>query len=106
MINEASLQKEAVQFEKENISNVLETYFEKGYRDYLDGIRRVKLYMQLLTFANQALDILVADYTSAGKDFEEVLRMEKKVLKYELELEKARADQNTAVAYINYLMGR
>lgn len=106
MINEASLQKEAVQFEKENTSNVLETYFEKGYRDYLDGVRRVKLYIQLLTFANQALNILVADYTSAGKDFEEVLRMEKKVLKYELELEKARADQNTAVAYINYLMGR
>ncbi|MCH7657863.1 MAG: TolC family protein [Bacteroidetes bacterium] len=106
MINEASLQKEAVQFEKENTSNVLETYFEKGYRDYLDGIRRVKLYLQLLTFANQALDILITDYTSAGKDFEEVLRMEKKVLKYELELEKARADQNTAVAYINYLMGK
>lgn len=106
MINEASLQKEAVQFEKENTSNVLETYFEKGYRDYLDGVRRVKLYIQLLTFANQALNILVADYTSAGKDFEEVLRMEKKVLKYELELEKARADQNTAVAYINYLMGK
>ncbi|MFV1951993.1 MAG: TolC family protein [Nitrospinota bacterium] len=106
MIKEASLQKEAVRFEKEDTSNQLETYFEKAYRDYLDGKRRVKLYTHLFDLANQALDILVTDYTSAGKDFEEVLRMDKKVLKYELELEKARADQNTAVAYINYLMGR
>ncbi|MFH1320478.1 MAG: TolC family protein [Bacteroidota bacterium] len=106
MIKEASLQKEAVQFEKENTSNQLETWFEKGYRDYLDGKRRVELYHQLLGLANQALDILVVDYTVAEKDFEEVLRMQKKVLKYRLELEKARTDQNTAVAYINYLMGR
>jgi len=60
----------------------------------------------LLILANQAVDILVAGYTTAEKDFEEVLRMEKKVLKYALELEKARADQNTAVAYLDYLMGK
>jgi len=32
--------------------------------------------------------------------------MDRKLLKYELELEKARADQNTTVAYINFLMGK
>ena len=106
MIKEASLHKKAVQFEKENTSNQLETWLEKGYRDYLDGKRRVRLYSQLLILANQAVDILVTSYTAAEKDFEEVLRMEKKALKYALELEKARADQNTAVAYLNYLMGK
>ena len=66
----------------------------------------MNLYKHLLMLSVQARDILLADYTSAGIDFEEILRMERKILKYALELEKARADQNTAVAYINYLMGK
>ena len=106
MVKESELRKEAVQFEKENTTNQFQTDFEKTYRDYRDAKRRMKLYRQLLMPSVQARDILIADYTSAGKDFEEILRMERKILKYALELEKARADQNTAVAYINYLMGK
>ncbi|GAG99528.1 unnamed protein product [marine sediment metagenome] len=33
------------------------------------------------------------DYTTGNKNFEEVLRMERKILKFNLELEKARADK-------------
>jgi hypothetical protein len=32
--------------------------------------------------------------------------MERKVLKYSLELDKARADKNAATAFVNYLMGK
>jgi len=32
--------------------------------------------------------------------------MDRQLLRYELELEKARADQNTFVAFINYLTGK
>jgi hypothetical protein len=32
--------------------------------------------------------------------------MERKVLKYALELDKAKADKNAAVAFINYLTGK
>ena len=64
------------------------------------------LYHRLIAYATQSLDILVAQYTAAGVDFEEVLRMERQLLRYELELEKARADQNTYVAYINYITGK
>jgi hypothetical protein len=32
--------------------------------------------------------------------------MERRLLKYALELEKARADKNAAAAFINYLMGK
>ena len=40
------------------------------------------------------------------KNFEEILRMERKVLKFNLELEKARADKQAAISFINYLMGK
>jgi outer membrane protein TolC len=106
MISEKEYLKTSVAEQKEDKLNSLNTSLEKGWRDYLDAQRRVTLNMYLIELADQSLDILLAEFTSAGKDFEEVLRMDRQLLNYELELEKARADQNTAVAYILYLTGR
>ncbi len=106
MVNEKEYLKMSVVQQKENRVNRLNTELEKGWRDYLDARRRVALYAYLIRLADQSLNILLAEFTSAGKDFEEVLRMDRQLLMYELELEKARADQNTAVAYITYLTGK
>ena len=106
MVKEKELLRTSVIYKKEDKTNELETSLEKGWRDYSDAARRVGLYQRLMRYANQSLDILIAQYTTAGSDFEEVLRMERQLLRYELELEKARADQNTFVAYINYLTGK
>ncbi len=106
MVKEAKLQMEAATFQKNNKVNHLSTLFEKGYKNYQDADRRVDLYWTQLELAGKALDILIAYYTTDGKNFEEVLRMERKVLKYQLELDKARADKNAATAFINYLMGK
>lgn len=106
LIKEKEIAKQSVSLKKENLSNKLKTNLANGFRDYDDAVRRVALYTQLEKYAQQALDILMAEYTSAETNFEEVIRMDRKLLKYELELEKARADQNTTVAYINFLMGK
>ncbi len=106
MVNEKEYLKTSVEQQKENRVNRLNTELEKTWRDYQDARRRVTLYAYLIRLADQSLDILLAEFTSAGKDFEEVLRMDRQLLIYELELEKARADQNTAVAYITYLTGK
>jgi outer membrane protein TolC len=106
MISERQFLKTSVSDQKENRINQLAVQLDKTWRDYLDAERRVGLYLNLTRLANQVLNILVTQYTSAGSDFEELLRMERQLLRYELELEKARADQNTAVAYIYYLTGK
>jgi outer membrane protein, heavy metal efflux system len=106
MITEKEYLKTSVAEQKADKLNRLNTSLEKGWRDYLDAQRRVTLNKYLIELADQSLDILLAEFTSAGKDFEEVLRMDRQLLNYELELEKARADQNTAVAFILYLTGR
>ncbi len=106
MVNEKELLKTSVVQQKEDKLNRLNTELEKGYRDYLDSQRRVALYAYLTRLANQSLDILLVEFTTMGKDFEEVLRMDRQKLTYELEIEKARADQNTAVAFITYLTGK
>ncbi len=105
MVQEATFQIQAAGYEKEDRVNQLNTLFELGYRDYKDGVRRIDLYKRQLNLAAKALDILLAEYSTDGQNFEEVLRMERKVLKYELELDKARADHNAAIAFIDYLLG-
>ena len=106
LIKEKEIAKQSVNLKKDNLTNELKTKLANGFRDYDDAVRRVELYIELSQYARQALDVLMAEYTSTEINFEEVIRMDRKLLKYELELEKARADQNTTVAYINYLMGK
>jgi outer membrane protein, heavy metal efflux system len=106
MFNEATLNVEATQFKKVDKQNQLTSLFEKGFKDYKDGERRIVLFQKQLKLADKSLAILLTAYSSDGKNFEEVLRMERKVLKYTLELDKARADKNAAAAFINYLTGK
>ena len=106
MFNEATLYAEANEFKKVDKQNQLTSLFEKGFKDYKDGNRRILLFAKQLILADKSLSILLAAYSSDGENFEEVLRMERKVLKYTLELDKARADKNAAAAFINYLTGK
>lgn len=106
MVKEASLNMEAAQFERKEKENQLSSLFEAAFRDYSDADRRLTLYRSQLKLAKKSLNILITDYSNDGKSFEEVLRMERKVLKYALELDKARTDKNSATAFIEYLTGK
>jgi len=106
MVQEAVYQQQAVSDRKEAQTNVLETLSEKAFKEYRDANRRLQLFQRQTALANQAMQLLQSEYSTNNKDFEEVLRMEKKLLKYALELEKARVDNNASVAFITYLMGK
>jgi len=105
MVAEASQKLTASAFEKSERINQLRTLFERGYKEYRDGRRRIDLYVQQCTIANEALDLLLATYATDGSNFEEVLRMERRVLGYGLALDRARSERNAAVAFIEYLQG-
>jgi len=105
MINEAVYLQLAKDEEKLNKENILESVFENVYKDYRDANRRLSLFRKQTVLAQKSITILEVEYANDGRNFEEVLRMERKVLKYELELEKARTDKQAAIAIINYLMG-
>ena len=106
MAKEASLNIEAARYEQAEKVNQLSSLFEATYRDYSDADRRIHLYRAQLKRAQKSLNILMTQYSNEGENFEEVLRMEQKVLKYALELDKARADKNAATAFIEYLTGK
>lgn len=106
MIQEVVYLETAKEYEKVDKLNMLETLFENGWKNYMDADRRIALYKSQLMLARKSVNILEVDYATGNKNFEEILRMERKVLKFNLELEKARADKQAAISFINYLMGK
>jgi len=105
-VREAVFMQEAKQNQQIEKINVLETIYEKANTDYKDSKRRIDLHDQQLKLAGKALKILETEYATDGKNFEEILRMERQVLLHNLELEKSRSDLNASVAFITYLMGK
>jgi cobalt-zinc-cadmium efflux system outer membrane protein len=105
MQKKAVLQQEAAGFRKENLENELLTELEQLYRDYLDAQRKVALYKRLTTIAGQSLNLLQTELATGQNDLFELIRMERQLLNYRLELERARTEKNNNVYRINYLMG-
>lgn len=106
MASEVMYQQESLEFEKEEKQNLLETMLENGWNDLRDAKRRITLFQSQLQLADKSLELLETDYANGKQSFEEILRMERKRLMYSLELEKARTDKHTAVAFLMYLTGK
>ncbi|MEN8121845.1 MAG: TolC family protein [Bacteroidota bacterium] len=106
MIKEAAILQEIARDKKIDKTNILESIFENVYKNYRDAERRGELYKRQTELANRAMRMLQTHYTASHINFEEILRMENRLLKYKLELEKAHTDKNTAKAFIFYLMGK
>jgi outer membrane protein TolC len=105
MIKEAAYMETAKDLEKQDKLNMLETLVEKSWNELQDAGRRIMLYHKQLDLAERSINLLEVEYATADKNFEEVLRMERKQLFYALELERARADKQAAVSFMDYLMG-
>ena len=106
MVNEVAYLQQAKEAEERDRLNLLETILEKSWKEYKDSHRRISLYQTQQTLADQSLKLLETEYLTGNQNFEEILRMERKLLTYGLELEKARSDKQAAISFINYLMGK
>ena len=105
-VRETDFMRQAVVEQKQDIRNQLMVNYEDAVKDYKDAERRVKLYQEQTSLANQVLNILIAQYTTEGSNFEEVLRMQQQLLDYRLKNLDALIDGNIAVAMMERLMGR
>jgi len=105
LIKEAQYRQEAEISRKEDKKNSLSSVYENTYKDFSDGGRRIALNITQSKIAKKVLDILIVSYSTNAKDFEEVLRIERQLLKYELEHQKALTDKNAAAAFMDYLIG-
>jgi len=106
MVNEAVYLQEAKVQERTNQQNLLETVLERTWKEYQDADRRIGLYHSQLELAEKSLALLETEYLTGHQNFEEILRMERKLLGYGLELEKSRSDKQASISFIHYLMGQ
>ncbi|MDA3854080.1 MAG: TolC family protein, partial [Bacteroidales bacterium] len=104
-VQEVMYLQEAKAYEKTDRENTLTAVFEEAWKDYQDALRRTVVYQEQEVLAAKSLSILESEYATNTSDFEELLRMERQLLKYALEMQKASTDKEAAVAFIHYLQG-
>ncbi len=106
MVRETVYRQEATGHQRSSRQNNLETLLEKGLKEYRDAKRRIALFERQTERARQVIRLMESQYATAGNEFDELLRLERDLLRYAIEQEKARADQWAAVAFIDYLTGK
>ncbi len=107
MREQAQLELQSADARSEAAANRLRIELQQALRDFEDAGRRLTLYGEIqIERTLQTLDILTEQYAVGSADFEELLRMQRKLLDYELARVVALADQRTALARIDYLFGR
>ena len=97
---------EAINHQIENEKGSLTAHLEKYEEKLKEAKRNFSLYTELTDLSERARTLLETEFSTSGGDFEELISMERKLLAYKLELEKARVEQNKAIYHITYLLGR
>lgn len=103
MKKEKELQLKAVQSTQQNKINMLSTQYKKAEEQYVDAMRKVELYREQTAETERIYSLLKTSYSADGQNFYELLRTRLMVLKFELKLEQAKANQNIAVSQLEYL---
>lgn len=103
-VNEQIINQQKIEYQVENLKNNFITDLENIKKGMNDADRNIELYTSQIQMASQALDILTVNYSSAGKDFEEILRMQQQILGYKIAFEHALKDQYILKSKIEYLL--
>ncbi len=104
MQKEAQLMQEAGKQQAIGLKNNLQVQYRSFVQNLDDAERRVILYNQQEELARKTTDLLLAGFATTGTDYEEVLRMQYKVLDYGFKRIEAITDYNTSVAMAEKLM--
>lgn len=103
MVKEAELKQKAVQQRRENSVNQLSTQWATAIRDLDDATRQTTLYQEQTELARQTMNLLMTSYSSEGREFEEVLRVQQQLLDFQLKLVSAIVNQHSTVAMLEML---
>jgi outer membrane protein TolC len=103
MKRETKMRLEAVRNEQKNRLNNLSSQYENAEEQYLDAVRKVDLYKEQVEETERIYNLLKTSFSADGENFFELLRTRLMVQKFELKLEKAKANQNIAVSTLKYL---
>jgi outer membrane protein TolC len=103
---EAQLMQEAYALQREDVSNRLTSSYEMIWFEIQKKLELVQLYEDQIQESEQSLSLLFSAYSNSGKDFEEVLRMQQQILKYQKMKVTALSEYNIAIAEIDYITAK
>jgi outer membrane protein TolC len=105
-VKEARLMQESYAYQKQDAANSLISEYEIAWFDIQQQQKLLSLYEQQIQSSQQSLNLLFASYGNSGKEFEEVLRMQQQLLKYQKLQATALTQYQIGVAKINYLTSK
>lgn len=103
---EAQLMQESYALQKEDAVNRLTSTYEMIWFEIQKQLDQIKLYEKQITTSQQSLNLLFTAYGNSGKDFEEVLRMQQQILKYQKMKATALSDYYIAIAELDYITAK
>ncbi len=106
MQKEAQLMQESAQLDAEALKNELRVRYRSFVQTLEDAQRRMTLNKEQEELARKTTDLLLAGFSNTGSGYEEVLRMQYRVLDYGFKYIEAVTDYNTSVALAEKLMGK
>ena len=69
-------------------------------------VELIQLYEEQIQESRQSLNLLFSAYSTSGKDFEEVLRMQQQILKYQKMKATALSEYHIALAELDYITAK
>ncbi|KAA3659080.1 MAG: TolC family protein [Calditrichaeota bacterium] len=105
-VKEARLNQTRFTLNKSNLENNLLSAYDLANYKMEQAKQRHILYGEQISKTRQAIDLLHSAYGNSGKDFEEVLRMQQQLLRYEMSKATAVKEYYTAEAQRKYITGR
>lgn len=105
-VKEAQLMKESYSLQKKEIANSLNSNYEMALFDIRQQTDLVLLFNEQIEESKQALNLLYTAYGNSGKDFEEVLRMQQQLLKYDKLKITAQSQYRIAIAKLDYITAK
>jgi len=103
---EAQLMQESFALQKAEMENSLTSAYEVAWFQIQQQKQLLTLYEQQIQTSQQSLNLLFTSYGNSGKEFEEVLRMQQQLLKYEKMKATAEVQYQIALAKLNYLTAK
>ncbi len=90
---------ESFAFQKEDITNKMVTQLQKEKAKYDNAVLEYELYQKQIETTQRTYEVLLSQYSSTGKGFDELLQIQNQLLTYELRLSLAQV--NTFIAKAN-----
>lgn len=105
-LKEARFMQESYTYQKQEVANALISEYEMIWFQVQQQLQLLSLYEQQKETSQQSLNLLFTTYGNSGKEFDEVLRMQQQLLKYQKMIATALAEYHTSIAELYYITSK